>query len=234
MAFRWRSSPGCRTPWSSGPRSCSPSLRRRTAYRRRGADRRSAAVRRDARVPRRRTRQRRHVVAALAALHPDEMSPRDALEALYALKLKASKQLALTRSAACAARATRPSSTPRGRKRERQRRRAAERHRGEMQDHHRGAETDQAQARLAMTAAVAGPPRRGCRMRIRLVSTIGNSAMHAASCAGRRASSASRQSRRACDHRGAQRHVVPAPRDNGTGACRSGAPAGGRARARPR
>ena len=29
------------------------------------------------------------VVAALAALHPDEMSPRDALEALYALKAKA-------------------------------------------------------------------------------------------------------------------------------------------------
>jgi hypothetical protein len=29
------------------------------------------------------------VIAALAALHPDEMSPRDALEALYALKLKA-------------------------------------------------------------------------------------------------------------------------------------------------
>jgi DNA mismatch repair protein MutS len=26
------------------------------------------------------------VIAALAALHPDEMSPRDALEALYALK----------------------------------------------------------------------------------------------------------------------------------------------------
>ena len=32
------------------------------------------------------------VVAALAALHPDEMSPRDALEALYALKLKAAIQ----------------------------------------------------------------------------------------------------------------------------------------------
>jgi DNA mismatch repair protein MutS len=29
------------------------------------------------------------VIAALAALHPDEMSPRDALEALYALKAKA-------------------------------------------------------------------------------------------------------------------------------------------------
>ena len=34
------------------------------------------------------------VLAALAALHPDEMSPRDALEALYALKA----QLAKTRS----------------------------------------------------------------------------------------------------------------------------------------
>ena len=31
------------------------------------------------------------VIAALAALHPDEMSPRDALEALYALKAKAGK-----------------------------------------------------------------------------------------------------------------------------------------------
>jgi DNA mismatch repair protein MutS len=28
------------------------------------------------------------VLAALAALHPDDMSPRDALEALYALKAK--------------------------------------------------------------------------------------------------------------------------------------------------
>jgi DNA mismatch repair protein MutS len=28
------------------------------------------------------------VITALAALHPDEMSPRDALEALYALKAK--------------------------------------------------------------------------------------------------------------------------------------------------
>ncbi len=32
------------------------------------------------------------LVAALAALNPDEMSPRDALEALYALKLKAAKE----------------------------------------------------------------------------------------------------------------------------------------------
>ncbi len=28
------------------------------------------------------------MIEALAALHPDEMSPRDALEALYALKAK--------------------------------------------------------------------------------------------------------------------------------------------------
>jgi DNA mismatch repair protein MutS len=34
------------------------------------------------------------LIEALAALHPDEMSPRDALEALYALKA----QLAKTRS----------------------------------------------------------------------------------------------------------------------------------------
>jgi DNA mismatch repair protein MutS len=33
------------------------------------------------------------VIAALAALNPDEMSPRDALEALYALKLKAAKKV---------------------------------------------------------------------------------------------------------------------------------------------
>jgi DNA mismatch repair protein MutS len=32
------------------------------------------------------------LVAALAALHPDEMSPRDALEALYALKMQATKK----------------------------------------------------------------------------------------------------------------------------------------------
>jgi DNA mismatch repair protein MutS len=32
------------------------------------------------------------VLAALTALHPDEMSPRDALEALYALKAKAVRQ----------------------------------------------------------------------------------------------------------------------------------------------
>ncbi len=32
------------------------------------------------------------VIAALAALNPDEMSPRDALEALYALKLKAAEK----------------------------------------------------------------------------------------------------------------------------------------------
>ena len=32
------------------------------------------------------------VIAALTALNPDEMSPRDALEALYALKLKAAKK----------------------------------------------------------------------------------------------------------------------------------------------
>jgi DNA mismatch repair protein MutS len=32
------------------------------------------------------------LVAALAALNPDEMSPREALEALYALKLTATKK----------------------------------------------------------------------------------------------------------------------------------------------
>jgi DNA mismatch repair protein MutS len=32
------------------------------------------------------------VVEALAALHPDEMSPRDALEALYALKAQLAKR----------------------------------------------------------------------------------------------------------------------------------------------
>src|SRR5262249_15795079 len=32
------------------------------------------------------------VIAALAALHPDELSPREALEALYALKAKAAEE----------------------------------------------------------------------------------------------------------------------------------------------
>jgi len=32
------------------------------------------------------------VIAVLASLHPDEMSPRDALEALYALKAKAAAE----------------------------------------------------------------------------------------------------------------------------------------------
>jgi DNA mismatch repair protein MutS len=32
------------------------------------------------------------VIAAVAALNPDEMSPRDALEALYTLKLKIAKE----------------------------------------------------------------------------------------------------------------------------------------------
>jgi DNA mismatch repair protein MutS len=32
------------------------------------------------------------LIAAVAALHPDEMSPREALEALYALKAKLPKQ----------------------------------------------------------------------------------------------------------------------------------------------
>ena len=31
------------------------------------------------------------MIAALAALHPDEMSPREALEALYALKAQLAK-----------------------------------------------------------------------------------------------------------------------------------------------
>ena len=36
--------------------------------------------------------QIRTLIEALNALHPDEMSPRDALEALYALKAKLPKQ----------------------------------------------------------------------------------------------------------------------------------------------
>jgi hypothetical protein len=32
------------------------------------------------------------VIEALSVLHPDEMSPREALEALYALKLAAAKK----------------------------------------------------------------------------------------------------------------------------------------------
>jgi DNA mismatch repair protein MutS len=42
------------------------------------------------RGPRRRAR-RSEVMAAVKALHPDEMSPREALEALYALKAKLPK-----------------------------------------------------------------------------------------------------------------------------------------------
>ena len=42
------------------------------------------------------------VIAALAALHPDEMSPRDALEALYALKAKAASQGSIRSIAAAA------------------------------------------------------------------------------------------------------------------------------------
>ena len=50
-----------------------------------------AAVRRGAAPPRPTPRQTRAraLIAALAALHPDEMSPREAMEALYALKAKA-------------------------------------------------------------------------------------------------------------------------------------------------
>ena len=54
-----------------------------------------AAVRRAAAAGRRPTRGRRALdalIAALAAIHPDEMSPREALEALYALKQKARRR----------------------------------------------------------------------------------------------------------------------------------------------
>ena len=56
------------------------------------ADRRPAAVCRDARARPRRHDEPDALAAALAALNPDEMSPREALEALYALKLKAAKK----------------------------------------------------------------------------------------------------------------------------------------------
>ena len=56
--------------------------------------RRSAAVRRRAEAGGRARRRCRAggAVAALAALHPDEMSPREALEALYALKAKVAEK----------------------------------------------------------------------------------------------------------------------------------------------
>ena len=60
--------------------------------RRRAADRRPAAVRAPPPAPPRRRADAalpRRSSTALAALHPDEMSPREALEALYALKLLA-------------------------------------------------------------------------------------------------------------------------------------------------
>ena len=63
------------------------------------ADRRSAAVRRRAPGARAASAMRRStaIVEALAALHPDEMSPRDALEALYALKAKLAQALVARR-----------------------------------------------------------------------------------------------------------------------------------------
>ena len=66
------------------------------------ADRRSAAVRRGAaRAAGAAARRPRStaLVEALAALHPDEMSPRDALEALYALKAQLAKAKAVTAQA---------------------------------------------------------------------------------------------------------------------------------------
>ena len=47
-----------------------------------------AATRAEAAARRRSTTRWREVIAALAAINPDELSPRDALEALYALKAK--------------------------------------------------------------------------------------------------------------------------------------------------
>ena len=57
--------------------------------------RRPAAVRRQPRAPAETTREDAALdalIAALAALNPDEMSPREAIEALYALKLKTAKE----------------------------------------------------------------------------------------------------------------------------------------------
>ena len=56
------------------------------------ADRRSAAVCRERAGGGAEAARRDELAAALAALNPDEMSPKEALEALYALKLKAAKK----------------------------------------------------------------------------------------------------------------------------------------------
>ena len=59
----------------------------------RNADRRPAAVRRARAAPAAAPKPSRSTLwsSALAALHPDEMSPREALEALYALKAQLAK-----------------------------------------------------------------------------------------------------------------------------------------------
>ena len=118
---------------------------------------------------------------AVKGLHPDEMSPREALDALYALKAKLPKGGGLINDTLRAAlrrpfhhsvrfqqmQVARPRLNP-------------------IAEPNRNAPTCSTaiarpnpirpQAPFAMTAAVAGPPMRGCRISIIEVNTIGNSA----------------------------------------------------------
>ena len=70
-------------------RSCSPSSKPRTAPRRAIDDLPLFAAAPHAISAPPRDNAVAAVIAALTALHPDELTPREALEALYALKLKA-------------------------------------------------------------------------------------------------------------------------------------------------
>ena len=101
------------------------------------------------------------LIEALKALHPDEMSPRDALEALYALKAKLPKRsygrcAKRPQSNEGLARRELPSPDPpqpqipahAGRQREAERDRRTEPQRGEMQHRNRDAEADQAPAAI--------------------------------------------------------------------------------------
>ena len=91
-ASRWRSSPACRAAVIERAKLVLAQLEaERPRLAGAHADRRPAAVRRDARRARADSRAD-ELAEALAALNPDEMSPREALDALYALKLKAGKR----------------------------------------------------------------------------------------------------------------------------------------------
>ncbi len=130
------------------------------------------------------------LLEAVKALHPDEMSPREALDALYALRAKLPKHVK-KRSPDFAAlhpgyRRTRLRRPHHHRQRFQPMQIASARARP-MAEPNRNAATCSAAmamprpinppALLASTAAVGRPPMRGCRISIIEVNTIGNSAM---------------------------------------------------------